>query len=140
MDNKASAYLNQTMKTKNIKYQLFLPSNHRTNNAERVLQNVKNHFIAVLCSLDKYFHLRSWDRLLQKATISINLLKQARTLPLISSYTPISGEFYFNRTPLDPPGTRVVMNNRTNNCASWEPYGEGGWYIVPAMEHYRHHK
>ena len=32
------------------------------------------------------------------------------------------------------------MHNRTNDCASWAPHGEDGWYIGPAMEHYRCHK
>ena len=65
MDNKASTALNLTMTIMNIKYQLVPPSNHRTNNAERAIQTFKNHFIAVLCSVDKDFHLQLWDIPLQ---------------------------------------------------------------------------
>ena len=39
-----------------------------------------------------------------------------------------------------PPGTLVVINNRPNDCASWAPPGEDGWYIGPEMEHYICHK
>ena len=32
------------------------------------------------------------------------------------------------------------MHNRPNDCSSWAPNLEDGWYIVTAMEHYRCHK
>ena len=81
MDNEASTALNMTMNTMNINYQLVSPSNHRENNAERLVQTFKNHFIAVLCSVDKDFHLQLWDILLQQERISLNLLRQSRTIP-----------------------------------------------------------
>ena len=52
MDNEAYTALKMTMTSMNIKYQLVLPRNHRSNNTERSIQNFKNHFIAVLCSVD----------------------------------------------------------------------------------------
>ena len=91
MDNEAYTTLKMTMTTMNIKYQLFPPRNHRSNNSERAIQTLKNRFIAVLCSVDKYFHLQLWERLLQQATISLNLIKQSRTLLHISAYTHIFG-------------------------------------------------
>ena len=53
MDNEASTDLNMTMTSMNIKYNLVIPSNHIPNNAERAIQTFKNHFIAVLCRVDK---------------------------------------------------------------------------------------
>ena len=76
MDNEAYNALNLTKITMKIKYQLVPPINHRENNAEREIQTFRNHFIAGLCSVDKYFHLQLWDRLLQKAKISLNLLRK----------------------------------------------------------------
>ena len=140
MENESSTDLKMTMTTMNIKYQLVPLNSHRANNAEIAIQKFKNHFIAVLCSVDKVFHLQLWDRLLQQAKISLNLRRKSRTLPHISAYTPIFGEFYFNRIPLSPPGTRVVMHNIPNDCTSWAPHGEYVCYIGPAMEHFRCHK
>ena len=91
MDNEASTGLKLTMMTMTIKYQLVPPSNHRENNSERSIQTFNNHFISGLCIVDKYFHIRLWDRILQQATISLNLLRQSRTLPHISDYTHIFG-------------------------------------------------
>ena len=140
MDNEASTALRMTMTSMNIKYQLFPPSIHRANNVERAIQILRNHFAVVLCSVDKDFHLKLWDRLLQKATISLNLISQSRTLPHISAYTHIFGEFSFNCTPLAPLVKRVIFHNRPNDHALWAPHGEVGCYIGPAMEHYRCHK
>ena len=66
MDNEASATLKLTMTTMNIKYQLVPPSNHSANNAERAIKTFKNHFIAVLCSVEKYFQFQLWDTLLHQ--------------------------------------------------------------------------
>ena len=49
----------------------------------------------------------------------------------------VFGEFYYNLTPLAPPGKLVVIENRPKYRTSWVPYGETNWYIVPDMEHYR---
>ena len=117
MDNEASTALNITMTFMNIRYQLVPPSNHKANNAEIAFQTFENHFIAGLCSVDKYFHLQLWDRLLQEATISLNLIRQSITLPNLSYYTHMFGEFDFNCTPLTAPGTKVIIHNIPNDHA-----------------------
>ena len=90
----------------------------------------------VLCSLDKTNHLQLWYRLLQQATISLNLIKKSITISHLSSYTHIFEEFDYNCTPLAPPGTRVVIHKRPNDRASWASHGEDGWYIGKSIEHY----
>ena len=52
------------------------------------------------------------------------MLRQSRVYPHLSAHTHIFGEFYYKRTPLAPPGTRVVINGRPNDRASWSPHGE----------------
>ena len=123
MDNEASTALKLTMMTKKINYQLVPPINHRAKNVRSAIIVFKKNFIAGLCSVEKDLHIQLWDRLLQQAKISLNLLRQSRTLPHISAYTHIFGEFDFNLTPSAPPGTRVVMHIRPNDRASWAPHG-----------------
>ena len=57
MDNEASTASDLNMTTMNIKYQLVPQSNQKANNKERAMQTSKNHFIAGMCSVDKYFHI-----------------------------------------------------------------------------------
>ena len=117
MDNEASTALKMTMTSMKIKYKLVPPSNNRTKSAYRAIQTFKSHFIAGLYSADKEFHLQLWDRMLQQETIRLNLLRKSRTFPYISDYTKIFRELDLNRTPLAPPGTRVVLHNIPNDRA-----------------------
>ena len=89
MDNQESTALKMTMTTMNIKYQLVPPRNHRANNSDREIQTFKNHLIAELCSVDRKFHIQLWYILLQQAKISLNLIRQSRTLTHISLYNHI---------------------------------------------------
>ena len=67
MDIDSSTGLNMTMTSIIINYQLVPPSNHRANNAKRAVQTFKNHLVVILYSVDKYFHLQLWERILQQA-------------------------------------------------------------------------
>jgi hypothetical protein len=36
-----------------------------------------------------------------------------------------------------PPGTRIIAHETPNRRRTWAPHGKDGWYIGPALEHYR---
>jgi hypothetical protein len=101
-----------------IDYQLASPHIHWRNNAERAIQNFKNHFIAGICSVDPNFKLKLWDKILPQATIKLNLLSKSRINPRMSAYAQLNGHFDFNRTPLAPPGTRVIAHEKVDQRAS----------------------
>jgi hypothetical protein len=137
LDNEASLALRNYLTKQGIKYQLALPHIHRRNNAERAIQTFKNNFIAGLCSVDPTFPLKLWDKLLPQATITLNLLRKSRINPRMSAYAQLNGHFDFNRTPLAPPGTRIIAHEKPNQRASWDPHGVDGYYLGPALDHYR---
>jgi hypothetical protein len=141
MDNEASTALKQLLKTKyDMQYQLVPPHIHRRNAAERAIRTFKNHFIAGLCSTHPDFPLRLWDSLLPQAEITLNLLRASRTNPSISAYQALFGTFDHNRHPLRPPGTKVIVHEKPHQRGSWDPHGKLGWYVGPALEHYRCHR
>jgi hypothetical protein len=141
MDNEASAGLKDLLRTQfNLKYQLVPPHIHRRNAAERAIRTFKNHFIAGLCSAAEDFPLRLWDKLLPQAELTLNLLRASRVDPTISAYEAINGPFDYNATPLAPPGCKIVVHEKPGQRASWDPHGVIGWYLGPAMEHYRCYK
>jgi hypothetical protein len=140
MDNEASAALKQFLHSKDIQFQLVPPRVHRQNAAERAIRTFKNHFIAMLCSTDKQFPIHLWDRLIPQVVITLNLLRQSRLNPKFSAHVQLHGLFDYNKTPLAPPGTKVLMHKKTDHRGSWSPRGLNGWYIGPAMEHYRAHR
>jgi hypothetical protein len=83
LDNEASEELKQFNNSKQIEFQLVPPHMHRRNAAERAIQTWKNHFVAGLCSTDTLFPMHLWDRLLEQASITLNLLRPSRRNPKI---------------------------------------------------------
>jgi hypothetical protein len=43
----------------------------------------------------------------------------------------------FNKTPLAPPSTLVLVHEKPAIRQSWDPRAINAWYIGPAMKHYR---
>ena len=136
-DNETSTHLKQYLSSRGMKYQLVPPNQHRANAAERAIRTFKNHFIATLCSCDMNFPLVLWDRLLEQAVITLNLLRTSSINPRLSAYAQVHGVFDFQSTPLGPPGTKVLVHEKPNNRGTWSPHGTEGWYVGPAMDHYR---
>jgi hypothetical protein len=36
-----------------------------------------------------------------------------------------------------PPGTRVIAHDQPDQRSSWDPHGLDGYYLGPALDHYR---
>ena len=106
------------------------------NAAERAIQTFKNHFIACLGTTDKNFPLHLWDRILPQAITTLNLLRSSRLNPRLSAEEHLNGMFDFNRRPLAPPGTKVIIHDNPSERRSWAPHGLDGWYVGHAPEHY----
>jgi hypothetical protein len=61
-------------------------------------------------------------------------LESAPIFPGQSPHAYLYGNFDFNKTPLAPPGTKVVVHLKPDQRASWAYHGEDGWYVGPSME------
>jgi hypothetical protein len=83
LDNKASATITQTWKAT---YQLVPPNMHRRNAAERAMPTFKDHFLAILASVDPAFPKSHWDLLIPHAELTLNLLRQAMVTPTFSAW------------------------------------------------------
>ena len=57
--------------------------------------------------------------------------------PHCSAYEAVYGHFDFTKTPLAPPGTKVVIYEKSSKRASWDYHGQVGFYIGLPQEHYR---
>jgi hypothetical protein len=73
-----------------------------------------------------------------QAFITLNLLRASRFHPQLSALAALNGNFDFNRTPLAPPGIRVLVHEKPAQRDSWSPHGVDGWYTAgPALDSYR---
>jgi hypothetical protein len=57
-----------------------------------------------------------------------------------SAYKATFGPFDHNKTPLAPPGCKVLIHEKPEQRRSWDPHGVKRWYLGPAMEHYQCHQ
>ena len=139
LDNEFPKVLQEFMTEKDERFQLVPPHLHRRNLAERAIQTFKNHLIAGLASVNKNLPIHLWCRLLPHCLLTLNLLRPSRINKKLSAYAQLHGAFDFNRTPLAPPGTKIIIHNKPAIRGSWATQVYEGWYIGPALNHYRCH-
>ena len=109
LDNETSNLLLQSLESADITINLVTPHVHRRNAAERAMQTFKAHFIAILCSTDPKFPLNLWDNFLPQAEITLNIMRNSRVNPNVSAYCYVWGNFDFNKTPIAPLGTKLLV-------------------------------
>ena len=110
---------------------------HRSDTENRFIRTFNNHFIARLCTAYPDFSLQTCECLLEQAEIKLNQLQPPRLNPTMSAYTQLNCEFEFNRTPMAPPGKRIIVYNNPHNRRTRNPNGKKAWYVRPVMLHYR---
>ena len=140
LDNETSRVLEDYCQTQNISIQYVPPHNHRANRAERAIRTFKNHFISTLATADPSFPLKAWDELIPQAEITLNMMRSSRVNPVISAYQQLCGKYEYSSHPLAPPGMRVVAHVKPAQRESWAPHGLDGFYVGPALDHYRCYK
>jgi hypothetical protein len=112
LDNETSKDLIKEIEKKGMDYQITAPGDHQLNHAERAIQTFKNHFIAVLYGADSSFPAKQWDRLIKQVVMTLNMCRPSRINPKLSAYQQVCRNFDFNKTPLAPPGCKVVVHER----------------------------
>ena len=89
-----------------------------------------------MCAIKKYFDIILWGGLLEQSMNTSNLLSRSHKNEKLSAHQQISGIYYFNKTPLVPPGKKSVVYTPTGIRKTWYPYGEDSLYVGPSKEHY----
>ena len=69
--------------------------------------------------------------------MTINLIRNSHRNPQLSAEAHLNGNFDYNTTPLDPPGTKVAVFEPPDKRNSWATRGTLGWYIGLELHHYR---
>ena len=140
LDNEASKFLKHALLKNKIEYQLVPPPHiHRRNTAERAIQTYKAHFISCcLCGADPNFPAKEWwDRFLPQIELTLNLHHNCRYNPKRLARTALHRTFDYNKHPLAPLGTRLLIHEKADKRATWSTRGTDGWYIGPALGHNR---
>jgi hypothetical protein len=80
-----------------------------------------------------------WDRLLPQAEITLNLLRTSRLHPQLSAAAHYHGLVDYNKTAFAPPGRKIIAHEKPGKRRTWDPHGQHGYSLGPAMHHYRCH-
>ena len=137
IDNECSADLKLAIIKNKGSYELDPPHQHCRNSAEKAILTIKNHLLSGLVTCDENNPIHEWDRILPQCELTLNLLRNSRINPKLSSWALLNGNHDFNKVPLAPPGTKVIIHNKPKKRTSWQYHGTEGWYIGPAHDHYR---
>mmetsp|Transcript_18995 Transcript_18995/g.31769 ORF Transcript_18995/g.31769 Transcript_18995/m.31769 type:complete len:1018 (-) Transcript_18995:914-3967(-) len=136
-DNELSAAVKDVLHTADVRFELVPPGTHRANPAERAISTWKDHFIATLCGVDPDFPLIDLDLLVPQAEMTLNMMRASAANHEESAWNAVHGRYDFTQHPFAPLGTKVVTHDKPDQRASWDTHGEIGFYVGPAMEHYR---
>ena len=116
MDNEAAKEtINMIKHKKKIDLQLAPPDLHRRSPAERAIRTAKNHILSGIASTHDQFPTHLWCRLIAQGEMTLNMLRPCRKNPKLSAYTALEGEFNYERTPLVPPGMKIILHKKPGN-------------------------
>jgi hypothetical protein len=137
LDNETSKQLEEYCIQQGITIQYVPPGNHRANSAERAIRTFSNHFVATLATTDPSFPLGAWDLLIPQAEMTLNLMRPSKVTKHISAWSQLHGAYSFDAHPMAPPGAKVTVHERPQSRPAYGVHGVDGYYVAPAMQHYR---
>ena len=88
---------------------------HRQNSSELAIRTCKNHYIEVFSTTNKYLPISEWDHQVLQYPITMNLQRNSRVNPSILACTYLYEPYTFNKSPMAPSGTRVVLHDKPDN-------------------------
>ena len=97
------------------------PAEHLINAAKHAIHTFKNHFIAILSTVDFNFPLTEWDRLFAQEVINFLHFYHLHPSLLVHAYN--FGNFDYKHVPLAPPITKVAAHTSADKIHSFAPHG-----------------
>ena len=139
MDNETSADVEDFIRSQGTKLQYSSPGRH-CKPAERAVQTYKCCFKSITASLPKAFPIAYWCRLLEQCDLAVNIVRPHRQNPRLSAWAAMEGEYFFEATPIAPPGSAMLMQVKPGERPSWGHNAKKAWYVGPCFKHYRSFK
>jgi hypothetical protein len=89
-------------------------------------------------SLHTSYPIVNWCQLTEQCNLTLNMMRPCRQNPALSAFEAMEGLYSFDATPMAPPGTKVLLvHHKPSRCRTWGYHAMSGWYVVPALHHYR---
>ena len=142
LDNETSFALEDFLRMEQVDVQFAPPGIHRQNPAERAIRHVKNTLIAMCTTADPAFPAENlFEDAIPQAEIVLNILRPWHPDRTINAWTGMHNQPYDHMArPLSIYGMKVVVHDKPGTRGTWAAYGTDGFYVGPAMRHYRNYR
>ena len=139
LDNESSTDLETFLRGCHVETQFVPPGIHRQNPSERAIRHTKNCIIAMCVTADPDIPANIlFEEVVPQAEVVINQLRPWARNPTLNAWTGFRGREYDHLAhPMSIFGMKVVIHEKPDARASWAPHGKDGFYLGPALEHYR---
>jgi hypothetical protein len=137
LDNEALDAFKQYMRQQQIQFELVPPGNHTSNQAERVIQTFKAHFISIPAGIDDKFPLFLWCHLLEPTELTLNLLRQSKVAPKISAFAHVHGPHDYTKKPFAPLGCTIQAHVKLEDRRTWDPRADAGFSLGTSIQHHQ---
>ena len=87
--------------------------------------------------MDDKFPLSLWCYLLEPAELTLNLLRQSKVTPKISTFAHVHGHHDYMKKPFAPLGCSVQTHVKPDNRRTWDTRADVGFSLGTSMEHHR---
>ena len=88
-------------------------------------------------SFQKQFPTYIWCQFVPQSVITLNMLRQSRINSKLSAHDQVFGAFNYQRTPLAPLGTKVIIHKRPDQRKTWDKHGLPGFIVNREKYHFR---
>ena len=94
----------------------------------------------MLCTTDPNFPLYMFEKLVDQAELTLNLMRGSPFSPHVSAWHALRGPYVYSNTPIAPPCMKIVCFESADGRLSWATHGVDGYYVGPALDHHRCYK
>lgn len=139
LDNESSSDLETFLRACGVATQFVPPGIHRQNPSERAIRHTKNCIIAMCMTADPNMPASILlEEVVGQAEIVLNQLRPWTQNPKLNAWTGFRGKEYDHLAhPMAIFGMKVVIHEKPDARTSWAPHGKDGFYLGPALTHYR---
>jgi hypothetical protein len=136
LDNKALEAFNQCIQGQQMQYKLVPLGNHLCSQAEHMIHTFKVHFISILAGVDNNFLLSVWCHLLEPTELTLNLLRQSKVAPKVSTYAHIHVPHNNMKKPFAPLSWAIQAHIKLEDCRTWHTQSDAGFSLGMSIEHH----
>jgi len=138
LDNEISTAMKDLIKDAYKMTPKLVPSGCHHRNDTKVAIATSNHISLAFLLVSPMIFLSDYGtNTTPQVEITLNLLQQSNTTPMVSVYAHLNNPFDYNKMLLAPMDCTSQIHEKTDSRGIWAVHSIDGWYLNTSPEHYR---